>query len=205
MKKLNKIEEVKKEFLEICSQKIKREGINDLIAWLLSTDFFTAPASRNQHLDFEGGLAEHSINVYKRLRNLVESEYGNFETISEESIALCGLMHDLCKIDFYKIDYRNVKENGVWIQKPYYTIEDKLPYGHGEKSVYIINGFLRLTRDEALAINWHMGGFDDRVKGGSYAIGEAYKRHTLALLLHLADITATYIDENSLLNEKKVK
>ena len=84
---------------------------------------------------------------------------------------------------------------GVWETKPYYAVDDPLPYGHGEKSVYIINGFLRLTREEAMAINWHMGSFDDRAKGGSFAIANAYRRYPLAVMTHMADFSATYLDE----------
>lgn len=188
----------REQFESIVESTIQREGIKQLMEYLASSDFYTAPASKNQHCDYEGGLAEHSLNVYSRLRNLVEDEYGGFDVFSEESVAICGLFHDVCKINFYKIEYRNVKEGNNWVKKPYYVIEEKLPYGHGEKSVYIINGFLRLTREEALAINWHMGGFDQRVLGGSFAIGEAYRIDALALLLHLADMMATYIDENHL-------
>ena len=90
---------------------------------------------------------------------------------------------------------RNVKENGEWVQKPYYTIDDLLPYGHGEKSVYIINGYMRLTREEALAINWHMGGFDKRVQGGDQSFSIAYYKYKLCTLMHLADVMATYLDE----------
>lgn len=196
-------EDNKKEFLEIASSVIKRDGISELLDYLNKSDFFMAPASARFHGDFDGGLCYHSLNVYKRLRQNVLAEYGNFDTISEESIAICGLFHDLCKVDYYKVDYRNVKENGEWIKKPYYAVDEKLPYGHGEKSVYIINGFLRLTREEAMAINWHMGGFDQRVQGGnSTAVGESYRRFSLALWLHIADMQATYIDENSLLKQE---
>ncbi len=192
----------KETFINIIREKIKRDGVEELIGYLEKSDFFTAPASARFHCDHEGGLCEHSLNVFYRLRKVVLDEYGNFDTISEESIAICGLLHDLCKIDFYKTDFRNVKENGEWVQRPYYSVDEKLPYGHGEKSVYIINGFIRLTREEALAINWHMGGFDARVQGGSgSAIGESYRRFPLAVWLHMSDLTATYIDENSLLKK----
>lgn len=192
----------KETFINIVRDKIKREGVEELIGYLEKSDFFTAPASARFHCDHEGGLCEHSLNVFYRLRKVVLDEYGNFDTISEESIAICGLLHDLCKIDFYKVDFRNVKENGEWVQKPYYSVDEKLPYGHGEKSVYIINGFIRLTREEAIAINWHMGGFDARVQGGSgSAISESYRRFPLAVWLHMSDLTATYIDENSLLKK----
>lgn len=190
----------KETFINIIREKVKREGVEELIGYLEKSDFFTAPASAKFHCDHEGGLCEHSLNVFYRLKKVILDEYGNFDTISEESIAICGLLHDLCKIDFYKTDVRNVKENGEWVQRPYYSVDEKLPYGHGEKSVYIINGFIRLTREEAIAINWHMGGFDARVQGGSgSAIGESYRRFPLAIWLHVSDLTATYIDENSLL------
>ena len=173
-----------------------------MIDYLCKSDFFYAPASSRFHCDYEGGLAEHSINVYERLRQNVLNEYGNFDTISEETVAICGLFHDLCKIEYYTVSMRNVKENGEWIQKPFYSVDEKLPYGHGEKSVYIINGFIRLTREEALAINWHMGGFDARVVGGNgFGIAEAYRKYPLALWLHVSDIVATYIDENSLIKK----
>lgn len=195
----------REQFEEIVYSTIKREGIKQLMEYISASDFFIAPASKNQHSAYEGGLAEHSINVYQRLRNLVEMEYGGFDVFSEESVAICGLFHDVCKIDFYKIEQRNVKEGNNWVKKPHYVIEEKLPYGHGEKSVYIINGFLRLTREEALAINWHMGGFDQRVQGGNFSIGEAYRIDSLALLLHLADMLATYIDENHLQKKEDKK
>lgn len=196
------MENNKNKFLTIVKEKIHRDGINELVNYLEKSDFFTAPASSRFHSDHEGGLCEHSINVYERLRDNVLKEYGDFNTYSEETIAICGLLHDLCKIEYYKTDYRNVKENGEWVKKPYYTVDEKLPYGHGEKSVYIINGFIRLTREEALAINWHMGGFDARVGSGtSFALSDCYRHFPLALWLHVSDIVATYIDENSLLKK----
>lgn len=186
----------KEEFLEIFNSLIKRSGKDEFLAWLKKTDFFTAPASTKFHLCYEGGLCQHSINVYKRLKSLVENEYGeNWEkVISAESVAIIGLLHDICKVNTYKIEYRNVKESGNWVQKPYYTVEDTLPYGHGEKSVYIINGFMRLTREEAISINWHMGGFDSRAQN-SYTIQTAYNQFPVALLIHIADMQASYLDE----------
>ncbi len=200
----NNIEQNKQQFLQLLKTKVKRDGLNELISYLEKSDFFTAPASARFHCDHEGGLLEHSLNVYNRLNNMVLNEYGNYNVIPEESIVICGLLHDLCKIDFYKTDFKNVKENGEWVKKPYYMVDEKLPYGHGEKSVYIINGFIRLTREEAMAINWHMGGFDARVSGSNgFAIGEAYRRFPLCVWLHICDLTATYIDENSLLTNKE--
>lgn len=196
----SKTEENKKLFLEIFNQKIKREGASELLKYLCGTDFFTAPASSRFHSNVEGGLCAHSINVYRRLQELVKLhvEAGDIapDAITEETVAICGLLHDLCKVDFYREEKRNVKKNGEWQQVPYYVISDSLPYGHGEKSVYIINGYMRLTRGEALAINWHMGGFDNRVKAGDYSMSDAYYRYPLAMLLHMADMTATYLDEH---------
>ena len=108
-----------------------------------------------------------------------------------------ALLHDVCKIGCYKPSTRNVKgEDGKWTQVPTFTYEDPLPYGHGEKSVYVVNGFVRLTREEAMAIRWHMGGFDESVKGGSFALAHAFEKYPLAVKLHLSDLEATYLHEN---------
>ena len=188
----------KEEFLKIFDENITRPGADGLRKYLLGSDFFTAPASGRFHCCHEGGLCEHSINVYKRLLAIAKAEYGDeWESrLPHESIAICGLLHDVCKIGYYKEDLRKVKnENGEWIKVPYYTRAEELPYGHGEKSVYIVNGFIRLTRAEALAINWHMGGFDARSRGGDFSISEAYAKYPLCVLLHVADLEATYLDE----------
>lgn len=189
--------ELKREFVEIFNNNIKRDGSKELLDYLLKSDFFSAPASTQFHSAYEGGLAEHSINVYNRFLNSIKNEYGENYTdkISDETIAICALLHDVCKIDIYKIEMRNRKVNGNWEQYPCYTIEDSLPYGHGEKSVYIISGFMRLTREEAMIINWHMGGFDNRVKGGSYSLSDAYYKFPNAVLFHTSDVLATYLDE----------
>ena len=189
--------DAKKEFIEIYKENITREGSEQLLEWLTKSDFFTAPASTRFHSSVEGGLAKHSVLVYKRFVRKLEVEFGEQweDTFSKESAAICALLHDLCKVDYYKSEMRNVKVDGEWVQKPYYTVSDSLPYGHGEKSVYIISGFMRLTRDEAMAINWHMGGFDTRVQGGSYSMGEAFRRHPLAMLFHTADLETCYLDE----------
>lgn len=180
------------EFNRIFQENISREGAERLLAWLSTTDFFTAPASTKYHCACEHGLVRHSINVYQVLRQKYFDE-GD----SEESFALCGLLHDVCKAQFYKVSTRNVKndETGAWEKKPYYSIEDAFPYGHGEKSVYLIERFVRLKPAEAMAIRWHMGGFDDAVKGGSFASSAAFDRYPLAVKLHLADLEATYLVE----------
>lgn len=199
----------KQEFLDIVKRNIKREGIDKLIEWLVTTDFFTAPASTKFHNNFEGGLCAHSINVYNRLLSLLKSEYGNDveKHCSSESIALMALFHDICKVNTFERETKNVKqyyEGGSkkdskgyfdWVEKDVFVSNDQLPYGHGEKSVYILSGFLKLTRLEAMAINWHMGAFDFRVRGGSYALSDVYANYPVALLLHIADMQATNLDE----------
>lgn len=189
--------ELKEEFLKIYKDNIKREGAENFLNYLLKTDFFTAPASTRFHGSHEGGLLEHSLNVYHCLKDYLERERAKSlyrMNYSEETIALCALLHDVCKVDFYKVDYRNAKnEQGVWEKVPYYTIDDRLPYGHGEKSVYIISGFMRLTREEAFAIRYHMGfsGVEDK-----NSIGKAFEMFPLAFALSVADMEASYYLEN---------
>lgn len=193
------MENAREEFLKIATSNIHRDGIDKLLDYLQKTDFFVAPASTKFHSVFEGGLCEHCILVYKRFIKNLEKEFGekwqNF--ISLESATIIALFHDICKVDYYKQEMRNVKEDGVWVQKPFYKVEDALPYGHGEKSVYIINGFLRLTREEAMTINWHMGGFDSRVRGGFYGLDQVFYNYPTALIFHVSDIEATYLDEKN--------
>lgn len=182
----------KEEFIAIFQEHIHRDGAEALLAWLQTTDFFTAPASTRFHGACECGLVMHSLNVFKVLcdRHYTEGE-------NMESYAICALLHDLCKANFYKPGFRNVKneQTGAWEKVPTYTVADAFPYGHGEKSVYLIERFLRLKPAEAVAIRWHMGGFDDSVRGGSFAISEAYDSYPLAVKLHLADLEATYLLE----------
>ncbi|MBR1926119.1 MAG: hydrolase [Clostridia bacterium] len=191
------IEENKKEFIKIYKENIKREGADKLLEWLEKTDFFVSPASSKFHSNIEGGLCLHSMNVYHRFLKLLEAEYKDSwqEKISLESATLISLLHDVCKVDTYKKEMRNIKVDNNWVQKPYFMVDEELPYGHGEKSVYILSGFLKLSREEAMAINWHMGGFDARVLGGSYSLSSAYYKYPIAVLLHIADFEATYLDE----------
>jgi hypothetical protein len=188
---------MKDEFLSIVYDNIQRKGIENLVKWLEEgSDFYTAPASTKFHLSEESGLIKHSINVYNRLVREVKEEYGDSGPYSDETIAIVSLFHDLCKTNFYVQSMRNVKdEKGNWTSVPYYTIDDKLPMGHGEKSLYMMQNFMRLTLDEALAIRWHMGQFDDSAKGGSYSMNSAFNTCPLAVLLNMADLKATYLDE----------
>ena len=183
----------KQKFIEYYQTNIHREGADRLLEWLQTTDFFTAPASTRYHCACPSGLVMHSVNVYEVM---VEKHFDP-ETDSMESFALCALLHDVCKAQFYKISTRNVKneKTGQWEKVPYYTIEDAFPYGHGEKSVYLIERFVRLKPAEATAIRWHMGGFDDAAKGGNFSISVAYDKYPIAVKLHLADLEATYLRE----------
>ena len=183
----------KQDFCDIFSANVHRAGAQELIEWLEKTDFFIAPASTRYHCACDQGLVMHSLNVYHLLKKFCEDR-SDGET--DESIAICGLLHDVCKANFYSIATRNVKnEKGQWEQRPYYTVEDQFPYGHGEKSVWLIERFLRLTPSEAMAIRWHMGVFDDSVKSGGFAISHAFEKYPIAVKLHLADLEATYLIE----------
>ena len=155
------------EFVEIYNKNITRPGADRLLNWLETTDFFTAPASTRFHGACECGLVMHSINVYNAMMQHFYTEGEN-----AESYAICGLLHDLCKANFYKVSTRNVKNDatGQWEKVPFYQVADQLPYGHGEKSVYLIEHFMRLKTAEAIAIRWHMGGFDDAARGGCFAV-----------------------------------
>ncbi len=183
----------KQKFIEYYQANIHREGTDRLLEWLQTTDFFTAPASTRYHCACPSGLVQHSVNVYE----VMMEKHFDPETDSAESFALCALLHDVCKAQFYKISTRNVKneKTGQWEKVPYYTIEDAFPYGHGEKSVFLIERFVRLKPAEATAIRWHMGGFDDAARGGNFSISVAYDKYPIAVKLHLADLEATYLRE----------
>ena len=189
----------KEKFMEIFTSCVTREGADKLLEYIeTKTDFFTAPASTRFHGSYEGGLIEHSLNVYECLCDFVKrprfrDKYGF--SFSEESLAIVALLHDICKTNFYKTEMRNVKKNGVWTTVPYYTIEDNLPYGHGEKSVYIASGYMRLTRDEAFAIRYHMGyssEFED-IRN----VSKAFEMFPLAFAVHVADSESTYYVEGT--------
>lgn len=191
------IDQGKQQFVELYNKYITRTGAKELLDYLVKSDFFTAPASAKYHMAESGGLCLHSINVCNRLASLVRAEYGEdyAATYTDETIAVCGLLHDVCKVNYYAVEQRNVKEEGGWVKKPFFKVDERFPYGHGEKSVFIINQYMRLSAEEAMAINWHMGGFDARVMGGSYALSDAFCKYKLAVLLHIADLEATYLDE----------
>ena len=187
----------KEVFLQIFRDNIRREGADALLDYLEhKSDFFTAPASARFHGSYAGGLCEHSVNVYRCLEAYLERErvrelYGL--EYSPESVAVVSLLHDVCKIGCYKGGTRNVKgPDGKWQSVPTFYYEDNLPYGHGEKSVYILSAYLKLTREEAMAIRWHMGFSGDEDKR---LVGQAFQQYPLAFALSVADMEATYFLE----------
>ena len=188
----------KERFVEIYKEKITREGADKLLDYLMSpsSDFFTAPASARNHSSFEGGLCEHSLNVYDRMVSYVNSEH--FKSLgfeySEESIAIVSLLHDLCKINIYKKGFRNVKdEKGTWQRVDTFEYDDQMPYGHGEKSVYMISPFMKLSREEAFAIRYHMG-YSSTEDARNVSL--AFEMFPLAFAVSVADSEATYYVES---------
>lgn len=188
--------EAKIEEFESLMSKIKRPGIEKLIEFIKISDFYSAPASTRFHGSYEGGLLSHSLNVYKSLSKKKEHNPVWNETLSnipEESIIIVSLLHDICKTYYYTTEMRNKKVNGVWEQVPFYTVDDKIPYGHGEKSVMMIEEYIKLTPHERYSIRWHMGAYSGSQDWGT--LGIAFERFPLSLALHEADMEATHILE----------
>ncbi len=182
----------KDEFIQLYTQHIKRPGADKLLAWLEESDFFTAPASTRFHGNYEGGLCEHSVNVWEELVRLLKA-YPEVR-VTAETAAIVTLLHDLCKIGCYAQELRNTKVNNVWVSRPVYVFKEDFCYGgHGSKSVYLIQKYMNLTEAEAVAINCHMGPWDRNPN--DYSLGGAFEQYPLALLVHMADASATYIRE----------
>ncbi len=177
------MENNKEKFIRLFKEYITRPGSEALLEYIEGTDFFEAPASTRYHGNYRGGLVEHSLNVLECMA-----------TSFDESTVIVSLLHDLCKANFYKIDYRNVKQpDGSWVRMPYYTIEDALPIGnHGDKSVFIIQRFMPLHDHEIAAIRYHMGGFSEGDKNNFSLVCEKYP---LTVHLHIADMQATYLHD----------
>ena len=196
------IEENKEEIIRLL-RLTGRDGIEKLISYLGKCDYFDAPASTKYHLSCVGGLAQHSLNVY---RNMMRLYYGDdWETLKEyttrdeevdhENIIIVALLHDLCKVDFYKMSSRNVKENGTWKEVQVYEIDEGMPImGHGSKSVIVAQQFIRLYFPEIQAISFHMGNQDDD-KTYSKTVSNVFCAVQLALYVHLADIKATFEED----------
>ena len=181
----------KQKFLALCRENIHRDGLEELLDWLQKADFFTAPASTRFHGAYEGGLCEHSLDVYDMA---LKGMKGYELELDLESVTISTLFHDLCKVNFYKKDIRNQKIDGKWAEVPCYTIEEKFVFGgHGGKSVFLAQQFMKLKTSEATAINCHMGA----APGGDAVrdVGNAYQACPLAWLVHVADEAATYLLE----------
>ena len=178
---------------------VKREGINKLINFIEKSDMKTAPASTRFHSAYKGGLVTHSLNVYNMLINKAKNDpvwKEHLKDVSDETLIIVALAHDFCKLYFYNESTRNVKdENGKWVQVPYYIKEDKYPLGHGSKSVIFLQQFIKLTMEEIMAINWHMG-FSVPKEDYGY-LGDAFAKYPLAVALHEADLEATYLLEEA--------
>ena len=184
----------KEEFIRIYTECIHREGAQEFLDFLCSahSDFFTAPASTRFHGNYPGGLCEHSVHVYTCLKDYLQRERCKTTynmNYSDETIAIVALLHDVCKINVYKLSTRNKKVNGEWVQVPYYEFEDEMPYGHGEKSVYMISPYMKLSREEAFAIRYHMG-FSNEDPARN--VGYTFEHYPLAFALSTADMEASY-------------
>lgn len=185
-------------FVEIFQSSVKREGSEKLLNYLLKSDFFTAPSSTRFHCSYEGGLCQHSLNVYDCLNDYLKRDYvKNRYNIdpNEETIAIVTLLHDVCKTNTYTVSMRNKKdETGQWVQVPFYEFNEKFSYGsHGGKSIAIIQEFMKLKLDEQVAINCHMGAYD-RLPG-DFSLNSAYSQYPLALAVHIADVEASVLIE----------
>lgn len=194
------------DFLAVYRNTIGRNGKAALEYWLDNeTDFFTAPASTNKHLAQQGGLVIHSLNVYKRLLEITARDvFGRTDgaLLAEdvvETVAVLGLLHDVCKVGVYHQETKRRKnpDTGKWEDYLGYTFRDPFPLGHGEKSLFLITRHMALTEEEALAIRWHMGAYDDAVKGGSRSMTEAMNLTPWVWRMQEADMCAAWIDERS--------
>ena len=196
------------DFLAVYSNTIKRDGAAAMLYWLDSkTDFFTAPASSKHHLAQPGGLTIHSLNVWHRLREIAVRDMTDrnapgvrhLSEAEEETVAILGLLHDVCKAGVYhqETKRRRNPETKQWEDYLGYTFRDTFPLGHGEKSLFLITRHMALTEEEALAIRWHMGAYDDAVKGGSRSMTEAMNLTPWVWRLQEADMCAAWIDERS--------
>lgn len=212
------IQKNKQAFISIARENISRPGIDRLLAYLDTTDFFTAPCSTKFHLNVKGGLCEHSLNVYKALLDIYSAYLIKDNALPDststlaydealhkdnnvddrsiiETLTIISLFHDLCKANYYKQEMKSVKVGNAWTQQPVYVTDDQLPLGHGEKSVILLEKFIDLSAEEMLAIRWHMSGFDNAVKGGEWSLSTAIQKTKLVAALQLADQIATHLME----------
>jgi len=196
MQEVENRKETKKRILELWNS-IERPGKERVVEFLESSDFFDAPSSTQYHMCLIGGLAQHSLNVYDVLKRKV-AEYGI--TYLEDTLIVTALAHDLCKVNFYILGEKNVKDattDWQWRKKEIWNVEDQFPMGHGEKSLTILQDMIGLYPAEKLAIRWHMGLTTPGVVT-DYPTKCAYDAATkeiLVPLLQLADTEATLLLE----------
>ncbi len=178
----------------------KRPGMERLVEWIVTkTDFFTAPASTKYHLNCEGGLALHSLHVYQRLSEKVAQ---GLVTIEPDTVIITSLLHDLCKVNFYVKEIKNVKEGtkinqygkevANWVEKEVWGIKDSFPVGHGEKSCWYIQNFIRLKPEEYAMIRLHMGP-DKNTYPDPFS--ETAKIYPSVVAIFTSDIESAYILE----------
>ena len=188
-------------------KKVNRPGMDKLLAYIRKSDFYSAPASTRYHLSCEGGLLQHSLNVLDALRGLMvwDGQEGNWRyscageavcRIKDESVIIMALLHDLCKTHYYKTSTRNVKneQTGKWEKAPFYTVEDKMPLGHGSKSTMLAMQFIKLSNTEMYAIWHHMGFNGDR--DNDAAVGQSIEQYPAVLALQTADMMASRFMES---------
>lgn len=184
----------------------ERAGMDNLMEFIRKSDFYTAPASTRYHSCHEGGLLEHTLNVYDRLVSKFNDELWKEKVdVGSDSLIIAALLHDLCKSYFYGTELKNKKvysDNGTksdsngrfdWVTVPSYTVDDKIPYGHGEKSVMMIEEYIKLKPMERYAIRWHMGFSEPKENWNT--LGTAMRKYPLILALHMADLESTYLLE----------
>lgn len=174
---------------------VEREGMSELIEWLKKTDFFRAPATTKYCRSYEGGLAEYALEVNDKFNDLCNMY---MQDVPRDTRLILGLLHCVCKVGMYTTEMRNKKVNGQWVQVPFYTIKDKMPIGRGEKSVMLLQRFIKLNLAEILAINWYMGSSDYRC---SHSIGalqcqDAFSKYPIAMYLNMASTMAMYVTPN---------
>ncbi len=198
-----KIRNMEEKYIELL-RSTNCQGMEEVIKYLKKSGFFKAPASTIHHLNYEGGLMEHSMNVLNMAmalrKSVVEMKPEMAEKLPERSIIISALLHDVCKANVYKKAQKWRKdENGRWEQYDTYDTDySRMPVGHGEKSVIMLLSLgLKMTVDEIVAIRWHMGAWD--VAFQSYEtknnINEAANRHPLLSLIQSADNLSTHILE----------
>lgn len=184
-----------------------REGIDEVMDWMNQSDFFVAPASTNFHGNYEGGLAEHSLNVYTAAMRLcataVSLNPSLEERLPQDSIAIATLLHDICKADVYK-ETKKKRQNrfGTWEEYDTYTVDyTNFPLGHGEKSVIILLRLgLSMSDDEIAAIRWHMTAWDLPFQSGEAKgnMNAAKDKYPLVSLVQLADGFASSLMEDTI-------